>query len=229
MGQPRDVEALIADVRRPRGTAKLLAASQGSEGRYGVSSPSSRTSRTIAKAHRTPAAGDENDAKNPSPAVSTSCPPCRFSCRRTSAWWRAWSERHRRSPSSTATSLEPTMSVNNRVVSPRLSCGRSTITGVCARRGVALNRDRSSHGLDRKGGGESGLGREGRSTIYSFRARRSCVCGAGWGGPSGVGISWTGLSAGRVSDSSPDRSHPIDGCGFSAQSGWFIVPSGRGA
>src|SRR4029077_14794526 len=63
MGQPRDVEALIADVRRPRGRAKLLAAIQGSEGRYGVSGPSSRTSRTIAKAHRTTPAGDENDWK----------------------------------------------------------------------------------------------------------------------------------------------------------------------
>src|SRR5438128_1093078 len=75
-------------------------------------------------------AGWSNVAKNPSPAVSTSRPWNRLSWRRTSAWCALTICRHRLSPTSTALSVEPTMSVNNTVVSRRW--------GASDRRGMAV-------------------------------------------------------------------------------------------
>src|SRR5207237_9602239 len=77
------------------------------------------TAATIASAARTAWAGWSKVAKNPSPAVSTSRPRNRWSSPRTAAWWAATSCCHGRSPSLTARSVDPTISVNRIVANNR--------------------------------------------------------------------------------------------------------------
>jgi hypothetical protein len=102
-GEPGDlalVELALADVDSDR-----------------ASRPSVRTPSTIACAARIARAVPSKVAKNPSPAVSRSWPRNRASSRRTIAWWRASRSRQARSPTRTAWSVEPTMSVKTTVAS----------------------------------------------------------------------------------------------------------------
>ena len=73
------------------------------------------TASRIAQAHRIAASPSENAAKKPSPAVSISRPPCFRSSLRITEWCLAWSTFHRRSPSSDAIAVEPTMSVKRTI------------------------------------------------------------------------------------------------------------------
>jgi len=84
-----------------------------------IERPSLASAATIASAARTASAGCSKMTKNPSPAVSTSRPRNRWSSRRTAAWWSATSCCHARSPSLTARSVDPTISVKRIVARNR--------------------------------------------------------------------------------------------------------------
>jgi hypothetical protein len=57
---------------------------------------------------------EHQGAKNPSPAVASSIPRKRVSCRRTRTWCFEMRSRHARSPTSAAFAVEPTTSVKDR-------------------------------------------------------------------------------------------------------------------
>src|SRR5512132_1069417 len=80
-----------------------------------TSTPRSHMPSPMAWAHDKAAAGESNEAKKPSPAVSISRPRYFRSSRRTNAWWSPSSLRQPRSPSLEAIPVEPTMSVNTTV------------------------------------------------------------------------------------------------------------------
>src|SRR6266542_1976929 len=73
----------------------------------------------MATAQRIARAGPSNSARNPSPVVLTSRPPCRAISWRISASFRSNRSRHRRSPISAARSGDETMSLNITVARTR--------------------------------------------------------------------------------------------------------------
>ena len=103
-----------------------------------TSRPISRTPSTISTAHRMASAWRSKTAKNPSPAVSSSFPPWRRSTCRTIRLCASSSTFHRRSPTATAMSLEPTMSVNRMVTS--FERPRRDMSGVSSSRGGRARR-----------------------------------------------------------------------------------------
>ena len=106
--------------------------------------PRGRTASTIAQAHRIARAGLGNEAKKPSPALSTSRPPWRRSSRRTVAWWRSSTSAHRSSPMATACVVESTMSVNRMAAGMRSPRPRSARSGI--RRAIGGPRGRCRRG-----------------------------------------------------------------------------------
>ncbi len=103
-----------------------------------TSRPISRTPSTMSTAHRMASAWRSKTAKNPSPAVSSSFPPWRRSACRTIRLCASSSTFHRRSPTATAMSLEPTMSVNRMVTS--FERPRRDMSGVSSSRGGRARR-----------------------------------------------------------------------------------------
>ena len=89
-----------------------------------ISSPRSATASRTAIAQRIARAGPSKVAKNPSPAVSISRPEKWSSSLRTTAWCCSRNSAQRWSPSASARSVEPTMSVKRTVA--------STVSGSCA-------------------------------------------------------------------------------------------------
>ena len=83
-----------------------------------TSRPISCTAAVIAAAPRNACTGSANVAKKPSPEVSCSRPPCRFSSRRTVARKLVSTTRQRMSPSSVARAVEPTTSRKSTVDQP---------------------------------------------------------------------------------------------------------------
>ncbi len=78
----------------------------------GLRRPSARWASAAA---RTPASGSANTTANESPSVDSSRPSCRRHASRRSAWWRA-SRAGKPSPSSRASRVLPSMSLNRNVI-----------------------------------------------------------------------------------------------------------------
>ncbi len=85
----------------------------------GTSSPTARRRSRIARAHRIARAGASKSARNPSPVVLISRPPCAIELGRTSSSWRSSSSRQLRSPISAARSVDSTISLNITVARTR--------------------------------------------------------------------------------------------------------------
>jgi hypothetical protein len=81
---------------------------------------------TAAAAARTAWAGESKRARNPSPAVSTSQPPCAASTARIAPWWRTSKSAQAASPKFRRRPVDPTMSVNSSVWTRRVTATTST-------------------------------------------------------------------------------------------------------
>jgi hypothetical protein len=139
-----------------------------------ASRPSVRTPSTIACAARIARAVPSKVAKNPSPAVSRSWPRNRASSRRTIAWWRASRSRQARSPTRTAWSVEPTMSVKTTVASRRRRrAAPASRTWRTASRRSWLARDHLCSGRGNDGHGVPSTGVDRRSGTDDRCAGRS--------------------------------------------------------
>ena len=92
-----------------------------------TSRPRPRVRSTTARAHAIARAGPSNDAKKPSPAVSSSVPRNRASSCRTSRRCSSRSSRQRWSPNSAARSVDPTRSVKRSVASTESGTGVRTV------------------------------------------------------------------------------------------------------
>ena len=97
-----------------------------------ISRPPRVAALMISCAHLIARAGPSNEAKKPSPAVSSSRPRNLAICRLDACWCFARRSRHARSPTAAARSVDRTMSVNSNVV--------STLSGMSPRCGSARNR-----------------------------------------------------------------------------------------
>jgi hypothetical protein len=117
-----------------------------------ICSPMLRSSSRSAAAQRIPRPGPSKVAMSPSPVVLTNRPPHSSTTRCASSSCTSRSLRQRRSPSSLARSVEPTMSVNSTVASTRLGSGtrwppvRNSSISCSASSGLSQTKVRSAPG-----------------------------------------------------------------------------------